>query len=540
METFDFVVVGGGPAGCVVASRLTENSNMSAVLIEAGPDRRGFLADNLLAGSTAFVPRKSTNNWGFETVPDPGLNNRRDYHPIGRGLGGGMSINTALYVRGNRLDYDSWESQGNSGWGYDDVLPYFKKSENNQTHRGKGGNEYHGTEGPLWVEDIRTDSPWQSIIKQACLEAGEPFNPDYNGAEQEGFAPVQVMMKNGERFHTGKSYIHPYLGKRNNLSLYCDTHCTKILFEGKRAIGVEVFHQGVLRKILARKEVIISSGGILSAKLLQLSGVGDGADLQNLGIRCVANLPAVGKNLQDHADVGLFYHIPGDPDLIGISPTAMFAYAKAYRRWTKERRGMLTTPLTEVNGFMRLRPESLKPEIQYEFISGILVDHGRDMYFKHGMSNHVLLLHPKSRGSVKLASPDFRADPVIDFGYFSHPDDLSVMVEGVKRVSAIFKSPTMSKLVKRDLMTAHCKSDDDWVDYCRKVAHTNYHPVGSCGMGSDPLNSVVNNRLSIHGLEGIRVVDSSIMPTICGGNTNAPTIMIAEKGADMIKEDYSN
>lgn len=538
METHDFIVIGGGPAGCVIASRLSENPSEQVALIEAGPDRRGLLADNSAAGFVALVPKKSTNNWGFNTLPDPGLNDRCDYHPIGRGLGGGMSINTLLYVRGNRHDYDQWAQLGNPGWSYADVLPYFCKSENNQTFRGKGGNSYHGTDGPLWVEDVRTDNPWHSIIKQACIEAGEPYNPDYNGAEQEGFCAVQVMMKNGERFHAGKAYIHPYLNVRENLSLHCDTHCARILFEGKRAVGVEVVHQGITRTIRARKEVIVAGGGLLSAKLLMLSGVGNGADLQKLDISTVKHSPAVGGYLQDHADISLAYHIPGDPNLLGISPTAAMAFLKALKRWQKERRGMLATCFAEVTGFMRLTPESKAPEIQYEFCVGLALDHGRDVFWKHGMTNHVLLLNPKSRGTVTLASPDYRDDPLIDFRYFSHPDDMKTMVEGVKRTARMFETPTMSRLVKRDLQTAHCKSDDDWTDYCRAVGHTNYHPVGSCRMGPDPATSVVDARLRVHGLDGIRVVDSSIMPVICSGNTTAPTIMIAEKGADMIKEDW--
>lgn len=540
-ETHDFVVLGGGPAGCVVASRLSEDQGVSVVLIESGPDRRGFLGTNTAASTTVLMPRKSTNNWGFNTRPDPGLNLRSDYHPIGRGLGGGMSINTLLYVRGHRRDYDEWAAMGNHGWSYDEVLPYFCKAENNQTFRGRGRNAFHGTSGPLWVEDIRTDNPWQSIVKQACLEAGEPYNPDYNGAEQEGFAPPQVMMKNGERHHTGKAYIHPHLGVRKNLTLHCDTDCIRILFDGKQAVGVEVIHQGskgtTTRTINARKEVIVSCGGLLSAKLLQLSGVGDASALQELGIAAVQHLPAVGGYLQDHADVCLAYHIPGDPNLIGISPTGGFALLKAWQRWKNERRGMLTTPFTEINGFMRLSPESPMPEIQYEFVVALALDHGRDVYWKHGMTNHVLLLHPKSRGTVSLATPDFRDDPLIDFRYFSHPDDMKTMVEGVKRTAKMFETPTLRKLVKRDLQTAHCKTDDDWADFCRTVGHTNYHPVGTCRMGPDKATSVVDERLRVHGLQGLRVIDSSIMPTICGGNTNAPTIMIGEKGADLIKQD---
>jgi len=533
MEEFDFIVAGGGPGGCVVTSRLTEDPSVSVAMIESGPDRRGFLADNLAVGTLALGPRKSTNNYAFETTPQPGLNGRRDFHALGRGLGGGSSINTLMYMRGNKLDYDDWAAMGNPGWGYADVLPYFKKSENNQTHR----NAYHGNDGPLWVEELRTDSPYHAIVKRACEEAGLPFNPDFNGVEQEGYNCTQVVMKNGVRWHTGKAYIHPHLGVRKNLHLFVDTECTRILFEGKRAVGVEVLSGGMKRQMRARKEVIVAAGGLLSAKLLQLSGVGIAADLQALGIPVVQHLPGVGRNLMDHIDVVLAYHIPGDPNLLGISPTAVKAIYKGYKQYQREQRGLLATNFAELTGFMRLTPQSERPEIQYEFVIALARDHGRKLEFQHGMSAHVLLLHPKSRGSVKLASPDHRDAPLIDFNYYSHPDDLKVLLEGTKRTHAIFGTPTFQALVKRDLETAGCKTDDDWVRFLRRVGGTNYHPVGSCKMGVDDM-AVVDPTLRVHGLQSLRVVDSSIMPKICGGNTMAPTIMIGERGADLIKREW--
>ena len=534
MEEHDFVVIGSGPGGSVVASRLTEDASVSAVLIEAGPDRRGFLGTCSAAAPIVLGPKRSSNNWGFETVVDPGLNHRRDYHILGRGLGGGTSINTLMYMRGNRRDYDEWAALGNPGWSYDDVLPYFRKSENNQTHR----DEYHGNAGPVWVEELRTDNPYHRVIADACNELGWPHNPDFNGATQDGYNVVQVMMKNGERHHVGAAYILPHLGARKNLTLHCDTECTRILFEGKRAIGVEVIHNGTRRTIKARKEVIVAGGGILSAKLLLLSGVGDGAHLQTHGIAQVHQSPAVGKHLHDHIDVVLGYHIPGDPNLLGVSPVGGLAMLKAFQRWRKERRGMLTTNYAEVTGFMRLSPESPMPEIQYEFVIALAMDHGRDIYWKHGMSCHVMILHPKSRGSVTLASGDYRDDPHIDFKYFDHPDDLNLLAEGARRTAKVFETSPFRQRIKRDLITAHCQTDDDWKTFCRNGGGTNYHPVGSCRMGPDAQTNVVDARLRVHGLQGIRVVDSSIMPNICGGNTTAPSIMIGEKGADMIKEDW--
>ncbi len=534
MEEFDFVVIGGGPGGCVTASRLSENPAFSVVLLEAGPDRRGILNTCTPLAPIVLGPKKSGSNWGFDTVKDPGLNHRSDYHILGRGLGGGTAINTLMYMRGNRKDYDGWAALGNPGWSYDEVLPYFKKSENNQSHR----DEFHGNDGPLWVEELRTDNPYHDVVKQACKEAGLPYNPDFNGATQEGYNAVQVMMKGGQRNHVGTSYILPHLETRNNLTLHCETECTRIVFEGKKAVGVEVISNGTRRTIKARKEVILCGGGILSAKLLQLSGVGDPAELQKVGIPLVHESHAVGKHLHDHIDVVLGYHIPGDPALLGVSPAGGLATAKAIYRWSKERRGMGTTNFAELTGFLSLRPDSPMPEIQYEFVIGLAMDHGRDIYWKHGMSCHVMILHPKSRGTVRLASTNFKDDPLIDFKYFNHLDDLNDLAEGTRRIAQVFETPTFKSRIKQDLITPHCKTDDDWKEFCRNGGGTNYHPVGSCRMGPDPTDNVVDARLKVYGLEGLRIVDSSIMPAICGGNTTAPSVMIGEKGADMIKDDW--
>ena len=535
MEIYDFVVVGGGPGGCVAASRLTEDPAISAVLIEAGPDRRGFMGDCTIAGAAILTPRKTDSNWAFTSTPQHGLGGRRDFHPIGRGLGGGSAINTLNYVRGHRKDYDGWAALGNPGWSYDEVLPYFKKSESNQTHK----DEFHGTDGPMWVEEVRTDNPYHDIVKQACREAGWKANPDFNGAEQEGYRSAQVMMKNGERFGTGKAYIHPHLGVRKNLTLLTETECTRILFEGKKAVGVEVITNGARRTIKARKEVILAGGGLLSAKLLQLSGVGPVEHLLEHGIDVVHHLPGVGENLLDHVDCIMGYHIPGDPNLMGVSPTGGIAMLKAAQRWRKERRGMLTTPAAEITGFMKLSPESVMPEIQYYFVIVLAFDHGRDTFMKHGMSAHAVLLHPKSRGTVRLASSNFKDDPVLDFNYLAHPDDLSALVEGSKRVDAVFDTPTMRARVKKKLVTDNLQTDIDWTVMVRQQSGTVYHPVGTCKMGpeSDPM-AVVDARLKVHGLDGLRIVDSSIMPEIVGGNTMAPTIMIGEKAVDMIRQDW--
>jgi choline dehydrogenase-like flavoprotein len=535
VEEYDFIVIGGGPGGCVSASRLSEDAGVSIALFEAGPDRTGILGDCAPVGTIVLGPRKNASNWAFSTTPQPGLKGRCDFHPLGRGLGGGTVINTLIYMRGNRADYDEWAALGNPGWSYAEVLPYFRKSENNQALR----DEYHGNDGPCWVEDLRTDNPYNELFKQACAEAGERFNPDFNGADQEGYNTTQVMMKNGERFGVNKAYIRPHVGRRTNLHVFTETTCARILFEGKRAVGVDVTNGNQRRTVRCRREVIVACGGILSPKLLQLSGVGDATDLQALGIPVVHHLPGVGQNLMDHLDFILAYHIPADPNLLGISPTSAMQLTKWIRRYRNERRGMLTSCFAEFNGFLRLTPESPKPEIQYEFVVAIALDHGRKLVAKHGISPHVLLLHPKSRGTVKLASPDFAEAPLIDPRYYSEPEDLQAHVAGVKRVARFFQTTPFKDRIKSDLVTGRCRTDEEWADVIRSQVGTNYHPVGTCRMGVGA-DAVVDARLRVHGLQGLRVVDSSIMPKICGGNTMAPAIMIGEKGADMIKEDWRN
>lgn len=536
MQEFDFIIVGGGPGGCVSANRLTENPNISVALIEAGSDRTGVLGDLTSLSAALLVPRKNKSNYGFQTENDPGLDGRSDFHSIGRGLGGGSAINTLMYMRGNPKDYDEWERMGNAGWGWDAVLPYFKKAENNRTFR---DSALHGTTGPMTVEEVRSDNFYQELCIQACEEKGIQRNQDLNGPEQEGVRVTQLCTRDGLRFGVGKAYIRPIQNERSNLHLLLNTLCTRIILSAGRAVGVEIERKGKKEILLARKEVIVAGGGLLSAKLLQLSGIGDRQWLAEVGIDTLHELPAVGKYLWDHADVVLGYQLPTDTRSFGLSPVGAWMIVKGLFDWLKNRRGFWATNFAEVTGFMSLTPTSNKPEIQYEFVYTLAMDHGRTLYARHGMSVHVLLLQPKSHGTVRLASKNPKDDPKILFNYYQDPQDLRTMVEGVKRVHRIvMDSKALAPYIKRDLLTAHCQTDQDWEKFVRQVTGTNYHPVGSCRMGQDAATSVVNERLQVHGLAGLRVIDSSIMPSIVNGNTMAPSIMIGEKGADLIKEDW--
>ncbi|MFY9178242.1 MAG: GMC family oxidoreductase N-terminal domain-containing protein [Venatoribacter sp.] len=534
MKEFDFIVVGGGPGGCVSANRLTENKDISVALIEAGTDRKGLLGDVTSLGAALLVPHKNKSNYGLQTENDPGLNGRSDFHTLGRGLGGGSAVNTLMYMRGCAKDYDDWGKE-NPGWSWNDVLPYFKKSENNQTFR---NDPLHGTDGPMYVDEVRSRNPFQEISMRACEEKGIKRNPDLNGPYQEGVRPAQVFMRDGLRYGVGKGYIRPIQNQRSNLHLMLNTQCTRILLEGKRAVGVEVIRNGKREILKARKEVIVAGGGIMSAKLLQLSGIGDTNWLSEVGITTQHELPAVGKYLWDHADVVLAYHLPS-PYMIGFSPAGMWAALKGIGQWLKNRSGFWATNFAEVTGFMSLTEQSQKPEIQYEFVYALALEHGRKLYLRHGMSVHVLLLQPKSHGTVKLTSQNPKDDPKVLFNYYQNDEDMRTMVEGVKRVhSIVMDTEAFKPYIKKDLISSHCKTDQDWEQFIRNVTGTNYHPVGSCRMGQDAATSVVNERLKVHGLEGLRIVDSSIMPYIVNGNTMAPSIMIGEKGAAMIKEDW--
>ena len=527
-DTFDFVVVGGGSGGCAVAGRLSEDAGTSVALLDAGGRNDNWVVTTPFA--LVLMVAGNVNNWAFNTVPQKGLNGRIGYQPRGKGLGGSSAINAMVYIRGHRADYDHWALLGNAGWSYSDVLPYFKRSEDNADF----GGEYHGKGGPLAVNRLRTDNPVQQTFLQAAQEAQFRLREDFNESDHEGLGVYQVTQKNGERWSAARAYVHPHMGSRPNLRVETFAHATRILFEGKRAVGVE-YRQGKEKKVLrARREVIVASGAFQSPQLLMLSGVGDAAVLGKHGIASVHHLPGVGQNLQDHPDF-VFGYMSDNPHFNGISLKGLPRLLRAIAQFRRERRGPITSNFAECGGFLKTRPDLDIPDIQLHFGMAMADDHGRKRHRGTGFSLHVCLLRPKSRGEVTLASSDPLAPPVIDPNFFGDPADLETMVAGFKTTRRLLETPALRALQKKDMFTEGVTTDDDIRAVLRARSDTVYHPVGTCKMGVNDAMAVVDPKLKVYGLEGLRVVDASIMPTLIGGNTNAPTIMIGEKAADMIQ-----
>lgn len=532
---FDYVVIGGGSAGCVMAARLAENTKLKICLLEAGGAGNGLAirAPLGLAATVPAFPFFRFANWAFETEPQPGLNGRRGYQPRGRGLGGSSAINAMLYTRGHPSDYDGWAASGCTGWGWEDVLPFFRFSERNA----RGTDAYHGLSGLLQVGDQKRPRPMSHAFIAAAKEAGHPLNDDFNGPDQEGVGLYQVTQffdgpRCGERCSAAAAYIHPRL-HWPNLHVITGAHVTRILFEGRCAVGVEYRSKGAIHSVKTRGEVILSAGTFGSPQLLKLSGIGPGDELSSHGIPVIEDHADVGENLQDHPDFILNYRTASSESL-GYGLRGAWGLMKEMARWKRSGEGLVASPAAEAGGFLKSDPELNVPDLQLHFTVGFVDDHARKLHPGFGYSGHVCVLRPKSRGHVTLRSADPTASPKIDPQFLAEPDDAARLHKGATILQAIMRASPLGSYDHGEIYGQDRLEGAALMAAIRQRADTIYHPVGTCRMGGDT-QSVVDPSLRLRRIENLRIVDASVMPTLIGGNTNAPTIMIAEKIAAEMK-----
>jgi choline dehydrogenase-like flavoprotein len=527
---YDYIIAGGGAAGCVLAARLSE-AGASVLLLEAGyPDSHPFI--HIPAGFTKLSgPRV---NWGFRTVPQKHLNNRDMWYPQGKTLGGGSSINAMIYTRGHRTDYDRWAEGGADGWSYEDVLPYFRKAEANA----RFSNAYHGVDGPLAVSDPISPLKISGAFIKAAQETGIPYNADFNGAEQEGVGYHQTTTRDGRRGSAAVSYLRPALKrpglKQKDLTVVTRAQVGRIIVEKGRAVALDYrtdMSADVVR-VHAGIEIIVTSGAIGSPKLLMLSGIGPADHLRQHGVPVVADIAGVGENLQDHLDCYTVYDCNGPHSYYGVDQHVRQAWWGL--QYLLFRNGPVTTNIVEAGAFVKADPASVIPDTQLHFLPAYVVDHGMMRIPGYGVCLYTNGLRPKSRGTVRLRDADPASHPLIDPNYLSEPDDMRLAVAGLKLAREIMSAPSMRGYIKTERMPGpQARTDQELEAYIRQWAKTDYHPVGTCKMGTDAL-AVVDPQLRVRGIEGLRVCDSSVMPLEIGANTNAPTIMIAEKASDLI------
>lgn len=531
--SFDYIIIGAGSAGSVLAARLTEDPATRVLLLEAGGDNRSVLV-RMPAGVGTLIKQKSKHNWGFWTEPEPHMDGRRLWQPRGRGLGGSSAINGMIYIRGHPRDYDQWRQMGLEGWSYAEALPYFRRSEAFQD----GANTYHGGDGPLrvsWGE--RTDHPLYRASLEGGQQAGHKLTEDFNGFDQEGFGRYQLTIHDGERWTAARGYLAPIAGKRANLTIVTGARTHRVVIENGRATGVE-YSLGPgkpVERATATREVLVCGGAFQSPQVLMLSGIGDPEALAAQGITPVHTLKGVGANLQDHLDVSLNWTCP--------QPITIYSQTKGLKQLMVGLQYLLTGKGPgrqnglETGAFLKSRPDLDRPDLQIHFVLAIMQDHAKVNPKEDGFTIHVCQLRPESRGRVSLASADPYADPSLLMNFLSTEEDRRAVREGVKIVRNLVAQPAFDAFRGKELVPGNGVATDDEIDaFIRRKGETIYHPVSTCRMGvpGDAM-AVVDKDCRVIGLEGLRVVDASVMPTLIGGNTNAPTIMIAEKIADVIR-----